>query len=232
MKRKNKLISIILVIIAVLSVIIYEKLELPRTADGSDIDISSVEEYSGTPFAVLNGNVPTFDTDELTADAYETYSELDSLGRCQAVHAVLGKETMPKKNEKRGNISNIKPTGWVQAYYESISTGSLWNRCHLIGWQLSAENANERNLITGTRYMNVEGMLPFENMVADYINETDNHVAYRVTPVFEGDNLVCDGVNIEAYSVEDGGEGICFNVYCYNVQPDVIIDYRTGESHK
>ena len=137
---------------------------------------------------------------------------------------------MPGANETRGSISSIKPSGWIQAKYNGISGGYLWNRCHLIGWQLSAENANRKNLITGTRYMNIEGMLPFENMVADYIKETNHHVAYRVTPIFEGNNLVCSGVQIEAYSVEDNGEGICFNVYCYNVQPGITIDYATGNS--
>lgn len=137
---------------------------------------------------------------------------------------------MPGANETRGSISSIKPSGWIQAKYNGISGGYLWNRCHLIGWQLSAENANRKNLITGTRYMNIEGMLTFENMVADYIKETNHHVAYRVTPIYEGNNLVCSGVQIEAYSVEDSGEGICFNVYCYNVQPGITIDYATGNS--
>ena len=137
---------------------------------------------------------------------------------------------MPGDNEESTSISSVKPTGWVQATYSGVSGGYLWNRCHLIGWQLSAENANKQNLITGTRYMNVEGMLPFENMIADYIRETRNHVAYRVTPIFEGENLVCSGVQMEAYSIEDNGDGICFNVYCYNVQPNIIIDYATGES--
>ena len=137
---------------------------------------------------------------------------------------------MPRPDEKRGSISSITPTGWIQKSYSGISGGYLWNRCHLIGWQLSAENANRENLITGTRYMNINGMLPFENMVADYIKETGNHVAYRITPVFEGRNLVCSGVQMEAYSVEDDGDGICFNVYCYNVQPGITINYATGDS--
>ena len=137
---------------------------------------------------------------------------------------------MPGANEERGSISSIKPSGWNQAKYDGISGGWLWNRCHLIGWQLSAENANRENLITGTRYMNISGMVPFENMVADYIRETGNHVAYRVTPVYIGNNLVCSGVQMEAYSIEDDGEGIEFNVYCYNVQPGIKINYADGSS--
>ncbi len=194
------------------------------------IDISHIPDYSGKPYVSINSNQPQFSENELTTEGYEKYSPLDGLGRCGVATASLGKEIMPKEGEKRGNISKIKPTGWVQAEYDCISTKQLYNRCHLIGWQLSAENANKRNLITGTRYMNTEGMLPFENMVADYINETENHVAYRVTPVFEGDNLVAKGVQIEALSIEDNGEGICFNVFCYNLQEGVKIDYATGES--
>ncbi len=183
-------------------------------------------------FIQVNNNVPVFSEQELTTTAYEYYSELDSLGRCGVVIASLGKETMPAEDEERGSISSVKPSGWVQAKYDTalVSGGYLWNRSHLIGWQLSAENANVKNLITGTRYFNVEGMLPFENMVADYIKEYDNHVAYRVTPDFKGNNLVCSGVYIEAYSIEDNGEGIMFNVYVYNIQPGIEINYATGES--
>lgn len=191
---------------------------------------AAVGAYTGAAYAVVNNNQPNFSAAELTASGYEKYSELDSLGRCGAALASCGKDTMPGADETRGSISSIKPSGWVQAKYNGISGGYLWNRCHLIGWQLSAENANRKNLITGTRYMNTEGMLPFENMVADYIKETNNHVAYRVTPIFEGNNLVCSGVQIEAYSVEDNGEGICFNVYCYNIQPGITINYATGDS--
>ena len=162
-------------------------------------------------------NKPNFNSSELTTTGYEKYSTRDSLGRCGVAIASCGKEIMPRPDEKRGSISSITPTGWIQKSYSGISEGYLWNRCHLIGWQLSAENANRENLITGTRYMNINGMLPFENMVADYIKETGNHVAYRITPIFEGKNLVCSGVQMEAYSVEDDGDGICFNVYCYNV---------------
>ena len=201
------------------------------------VDLDSIPEYSGNAYVQLNGGTPFFTEADYTTTAYENYSELDSLGRCGVVMACLGKETMPAEGEKRGDIDNVTPSGWVQTKYSSdiISTGWLYNRCHLIGWQLSAENDNERNLITGTRYFNAgnaeeQGMLLFENMVADYIKETGNHVIYRVTPVFEGNNLVASGILMEAYSVEDNGEGVCFNVYFYNVQPGVEIDYATGES--
>ena len=194
------------------------------------VDPSTLPAYSGTAYTVVNGNQPNFGSSELTTVGYEKYANLDSLGRCGVALASCGKEIMPADGEERGSISSIKPTGWVQAKYSGISGGYLWNRCHLLGWQLSAENANRQNLITGTRYMNIEGMLPFENMVADYIRETNNHVAYRVTPIFEGSNLVCSGVQMEAYSIEDDGDGICFNVYCYNVQPGITINYATGDS--
>lgn len=194
--------------------------------------ISNIPAYSGSPYVAVNDNKPHFTQAELTTKAYEKYSALDSLGRCGVAIASCGKEIMPKQNEERGSISSIKPSGWNQAKYDGISGGYLWNRCHLIGWQLSAENANRQNLITGTRYMNINGMLPFENMVADYIKETNNHVAYRVTPVYKGNNLVCSGVQIEAYSIEDSGKGICFNVFCFNVQPDITINYADGSSNK
>ena len=186
--------------------------------------------YSGAPYAVVNDNQPNFTDAELTTKAYEKYSPLDQYGRCRVAIASCGTEIMPAAGEERGSISSVKPSGWVQASYSGISGGYLWNRCHLIGWQLSAENANTSNLITGTRYMNIEGMLPFENMVADYIRETKNHVAYRITPIFAENELVCRGVRMEAYSIEDNGEGICFHVYCYNVQPGITIDYATGKS--
>lgn len=192
------------------------------------VTVGEVPVYTDSAYAVINNNEPLFTDEELTTEGYEFYSELDSLERCGYTMACLGRELMPTK--ERGSISHVKPTGWVQAQYDSVDGGSLYNRCHLIGWQLSGEDANERNLITGTRYMNTEGMLPFENMVADYIKETGNHVLYRVTPIFEGDELVARGVQIEAKSVEDGGEGICFHVYVYNVQPGITIDYATGES--
>jgi DNA-entry nuclease len=166
--------------------------------------------------------------EEITDESYEYYAELDGLGRCGVTMACIGIDIMPK--EDRGEIGSVKPTGWHSVKYDCVEGKYLYNRCHLIGFQLAGENANKRNLITGTRYLNVEGMLPFENMVADYIKETSNHVAYRVTPIFIGNELVCRGIQIEAYSIEDKGDGICFNVYCYNVQPGVEIDYATGES--
>ena len=198
--------------------------------DSSKAVLSNIPAFSGRPYAIINNNVPSFNKYELTTKGYETYASLDSLGRCGGAVASCGKEIMPRDGEERGSISAVKPSGWVQAQYDCISGKYLYNRCHLIGWQLSAENANKRNLITGTRYMNTEGMLPFENMVADYIRETGNHVAYRITPIYNGSDLVASGVQMEAYSVEDDGEGICFNVYCYNVQPGVTIDYSTGKS--
>ncbi len=188
-----------------------------------------IPEYSGSPYAVINDNVPEFDEADFTSTSFETYSELDSLGRCGAAYANLGVDLMP--TEERGDISSIYPTGWVQNEYESINGGYLFNRCHLIAYELAAENANERNLITGTRYFKVEGMLPFENMVADYIKETGNHVLYRVTPIFEEQNLLASGVQMEAESVEDGGDGILFNIFCYNVQPGITIDYSTGDNY-
>lgn len=176
----------------------------------------------------INHNEPTFSGSERKAYSYENYSRLDSLGRCGTATAEIGEDLMP--TEDRGAIGKIKPSGWHTVKYSCVDGKYLYNRCHLIGYQLTAENANVKNLITGTRYLNVEGMLPFENMVADYVQETHHHVLYRVCPVFEGENLVASGVQIEAESVEDNGEGISFNVYCYNVQPGVEIDYRTGES--
>lgn len=180
------------------------------------------------PYTAVNNNEPYFTSDNLTTEAFENYSELDALGRCGAAYANVCLETMP--TEKRGSISEVKPTGWHSVKYDNVDGKSLYNRCHLIGYQLTAENANQQNLITGTRYLNVDGMLPFENMVADYVKETDNHVLYRVTPIFTGDNLVADGVLMEGYSVEDEGDGICFCVYAYNVQPGITIDYATGDS--
>lgn len=204
----------------------------PAETDPSSPDfvLTDLPTYVGSAYAVLNNNIPVFSPEELTTEGYEFYSPLDSLGRCGTVIASVGRETMPAEDEDRGNISSVKPTGWVQASYDSMGGQPLYNRAHLIGWQLTAENANERNLVTGTRYLNVQGMLPFEDMVADYVKETGNHVAYRVTPIFEGKNLVCSGVQMEGFSVEDNGEGICFNVYCFNVQPGIIIDYATGAS--
>lgn len=193
------------------------------------VTLANLPAYAGTPFVAVNDNVPYFTADELVTTSFETYSELDKLGRCGAAYASVGQDLMP--TEERGSIGQVKPTGWHTVKYPDIIPDRyLYNRCHLIGYQLTGENANEKNLITGTRYMNVDGMLPFEDMVADYVKETGNHVLYRVTPVFTGKNLVADGVLMEAESVEDAGEGVLFNVFVYNVQPGIVIDYATGES--
>ena len=186
--------------------------------------------YDGKPYVVINDNDPDFTDADMTTTSFERYGELDGLGRCTTAFANIGKDLMPA--EKRGPIGEVKPTGWQTAKYDNVDGKYLYNRCHLIGYQLTGENANEKNLITGTRYLNVDGMLPFENMVADYIKETNNHVLYLVTPVFSGDNLVASGVQMEAESVEDNGDGILFNVYCFNAQPGIAIDYATGDSHK
>jgi len=193
------------------------------------ISLSDLPAYNGSPYIDVNRNQPAFEESDLTTDAFEHYSSLDSLGRCGVAYANVCTDLMP--TEERGNISSVKPTGWQTVKYDCVDEKSLYNRCHLIGFQLTAENANQKNLITGTRYLNVEGMLPFENMVADYVKETENHVLYRVTPVFSGNNLLADGVLMEAMSVEDRGEGILFCVYCYNVQPGVTISYADGSSH-
>lgn len=186
--------------------------------------------YDGKPYVVINDNDPDFTDADMTTTSFERYGELDGLGRCTTAFANIGKDLMPA--EKRGPIGEVKPTGWQTDKYDNVDGKYLYNRCHLIGYQLTGENANEKNLITGTRYLNVDGMLPFENMVADYIKETNNHVLYRVTPVFSGDNLVASGVHMEAKSVEDNGDGILFNVYCFNAQPGIAIDYATGDSHQ
>ena len=192
-------------------------------------DLSQIPNYTGNPYTIVNDNEPEFDESDFTTEAFETYSDLDNLGRCGVAYENIYKELMP--TEKRGKIGMIKPSGWHTVKYpEIIKDRYLYNRCHMIGFQLAGENANEKNLITGTRYLNVDGMLPFEDEIADYVNNTGNHVLYRVTPVFNGDNLVASGVQMEAESVEDSGEGVKFNVYCYNVQPGIGIDYATGDS--
>lgn len=211
-----------------------EESEKPNTSTGTGtadpVKLSSIPAFSGNAYAVINDNQPNFSASELTTKAYENYADLDSQGRCGTAIASCGKEIMPADGEERGSFSSIYPSGWKQAKYSGISGGYLWNRCHLIGWQLSAENANRKNLITGTRYMNINGMLPFENMVADYVKETGNHVLYRVTPIFTGDDLVADGVEMEALSMEDDGEGISFHIFAYNNQPGISINYATGDS--
>ncbi len=185
--------------------------------------------YSGSPYTELNDNTPEFTKDEITTVSFERYSPLDSFGRCGVAIACVGQDIMP--TEERGSIGQVKPAGWHLVKYDVVDGKYLYNRCHLIGYQLTGENANKQNLITGTRYLNVAGMLPFENEIADYVKSTDNHVIYRVTPIYSGDNLIADGVQMEAFSVEDDGKGISFNIYCYNVQPGVVIDYLTGDSH-
>lgn len=188
-------------------------------------------EYTGEACRILNDNIPQFTKKQKkNTKAFEKYAALDSLGRCGVAFANICKELMP--TEERGNIGHVKPSGWHTVKYDTVEGKYLYNRCHLIGFQLAGENANEKNLITGTRYLNMEGMLPFEDQVADYVKETRNHVLYRVTPKYEGNDLLAQGVQMEGYSVEDQGEGICFHVFAYNVQPGIEIDYRTGDSRK
>ncbi|MBR5320745.1 MAG: DNA/RNA non-specific endonuclease [Clostridia bacterium] len=238
LKKRLSIISLILVLILSLTACggsltngdIFPEPEITTTEsiENTTVTLKDIPEYSGNPYIAINDNQPQFTSADYTTTAFEKYAELDELGRCGVTYACVGVEIMP--TEDRGSIGQVKPTGWVTAKYDFVDGKYLYNRCHLIGFQLTGENANTQNLITGTRYMNTEGMLPFENMIADYVKETENHVLYRVTPVFDGENLVASGVQMEAYSVEDNGDGICFNVYCYNVQPGVVIDYATGES--
>lgn len=225
MKKIKKVSIIIIGVILIIAGLIKsgnENIKYPN------ISLDNIPEFSGSPYIVINDNLPFFTEDEYTTNSYETYSELDRLNRCGVVMASIGKDLMP--TEEREAIGQVKPSGWHTVKYDWVDGKYLYNRCHLLGFQLTGENANERNLITGTRYLNVEGMLPFENMVADYIKETDNHVLMRVTPIFKEDNLVASGVLMEALSMEDSGNGICFNVYCYNVQPGVKINYASGIS--
>lgn len=198
------------------------------TSTAMSVSLSDIPAYSGSPYVAINNNSPFFNDSDMTTTAFENYSNLDQLGRCGVAYANVCKDIMP--TEERGKIGSVKPSGWHTVKYDIVSGKYLYNRCHLIGYQLSAENANTKNLITGTRYLNTEGMLPFENMVADYVKETGNHVLYRVTPMFDGNNLLASGVLMEAKSVEDNGAGILFNVFCYNVQPGITIDYATGDS--
>ena len=226
-KINGKTLSIPAVIILVIALLVCWYLQKQNEPVYSQ-SLQDVPEFSGEPFVVINQNEPEFSPEDLVDESYEYYSPLDSLGRCGYTMACIGRDIMP--TEDRESISSVKPTGWVQNKYDFVDGKSLYNRCHLIGFQLTGENANERNLVTGTRYCNVEGMLPFENMVADYVKETGNHVLYRVTPVYDGEDLVARGIQMEAHSVEDDGAGICFNVYVYNSQPGVVIDYATGEN--
>ncbi len=234
--KNKKLLSLIIVLIIVIATAVGglfaddgKNSDNPNPTPQQPIEnLNEIPEFSGKAYVVINDNIPYFTEEDYTTDSYEYYSPLDNLGRCGFTMACIGKDIMP--TGERGEIGQVKPTGWVTAKYDFVDGKYLYNRCHLIGWQLTGENANEQNLITGTRYMNVDGMLPFENMVDDYIEETGNHVLYRVTPIFKDNELVARGVTMEAYSVEDKGEGICFNVYCYNNQPGVEIDYATGKS--
>lgn len=202
--------------------------DVPTGEGTSAFSLREIPAYSGTPYTEVNGNKPYFTEAELTTQSFETYSELDSLGRCGVAYANVGQDLMP--TEPRGEIGAVKPTGWHLVKYDNVDGKYLYNRCHLIAYMLAAENANPQNLITGTRYLNVQGMLPYETKVCDYVKNTGNHVLYRVTPIFDGDNLLADGVLMEAYSVEDIGEGICFCVFAYNVQPGIGIDYATGDN--
>lgn len=236
----KKFLNILLILIVSLSVLsgcsagennFFNDLDITAqsASDYVNYDLSNIPDYDGKAYVELNGNVPEFSKSEKTySESFEEYGKLDSLGRCTYAVSCIGKDLMP--TEKRGSIGSVKPSGWHISKYDFVDGKYLYNRCHLIGYQLTAENANERNLITGTRYLNVEGMLPFENDVADYIEITNNHVYYKVTPIFQGNNLVANGVQMQAYSVEDNGQGVSFNVYCYNVQPGVAIDYATGDN--
>lgn len=234
--KNKKLISLIIVLILIIATALsglFANDSKPnndptQNPQQSIANLDKLPAFSGTAYIVINDNIPYFTEKDYTTDSYEYYSPLDSLGRCGVTMACIGEDIMP--TGERGEIGQVKPTGWVTAKYDFVDGKYLYNRCHLIGWQLTGENANKQNLITGTRYMNVDGMLPFENMVDDYIEETGNHVLYRVTPIFKDNELVARGVTMEAWSVEDKGEGICFNVYCYNNQPSVEIDYATGKS--
>ena len=237
MKRRKRVLNGIvgLVVIALISVGAYNQEEIVslfrdnnNNIQVESYDMSTIPAYSGENYVVLNDNKPEFTEEDYATETFENYSELDSLGRCGVAYANISKETMP--TEERGSIGMIKPSGWHTVKYDIVNGKYLYNRCHLIGYQLSGENANEKNLITCTRQMNTEGMLDFENEVAEYVENTGNHVLYRVTPVFEGDNLLASGVQMEAYSVEDNGEGVSFNVYVYNVQDGIDIDYKTGDS--
>ena len=226
---------LVLLILGALSSMVSCGIEIPEeTIAETEPTVTAPEgilEYSGSPYAVIADNIPGFTDEDLTTDAFETFAELDELGRCGVTYANVCLELMP--TESRGDISSVYPSGWDNNPYDFVEGKYVYNRCHLIGFQLTGENANERNLITGTRYMNVQGMLPFENMVADHVKEEEHHVLYRVTPVFDGENLVADGVQMEALCVEchetaDEDDDFFFNVYCFNVQPGVEIDYATG----
>lgn len=228
---KSKLVEIILIAIIIGTYYLYDS-NKSFAFDNDKINnvsnINEIPEYEGSAYVIINNNEPNFEDISKSGESFEVYSELDSLGRCGEAYASIGKDLMP--TEPRGSIGSVKPTGWHTVKYDNIDGKYLYNRCHLIGYQLTGENANKNNLITCTRYMNTVGMLDFENKVANYIKSTGNHVLYRVTPIFKDDNLLATGVIMEAYSLEDNGKGIKFNVFVYNVQPGISIDYKTGES--
>ena len=236
--KKRTTINATCVIVAIVLlgiVIVFHSLQTAKpsileTGSYSAADFS-IPQYSGIVYEEINGNIPFFQESDITTTAFEEYSPLDRLGRCGPAMACLGRETMP--TEERGEIGMVRPSGWHTVRYDDlIEDKYLYNRCHLIAYSLSGENDNELNLITGTRYMNIDGMLPFEIEVIDYILDTSNHVLYRVTPCFFENDLVARGVLMEAYSVEDGGRGLSFNVFVFNVQPGINIDYRTGNSSR
>lgn len=203
--------------------------DIVKGTNSSSYDMSSIPEFNGKDaYVVLNNNEPNFTKEDMTTKSFEKYSKLDNLGRCGVAFANVGKDIMP--TEERGSIGQVKPSGWQTIKYDIVDGKYLYNRCHLIGYQLTGENANRENLVTGTRYLNIDGMLDFENDIADYVKKTGNHVLYRVTPIFQESELVCRGVQMEALSVEDNGKGIKFNVFAYNAQPGVEIDYSTGKS--
>lgn len=225
LKRKKLSMPVVLLIVVAMAFSWYVS---SRQDNVQSVSLENIPAFTDKAYVIIDDGVPAFTQQDFTTESYEYYSQQDYLGRCGYALACIGKDIMP--TEERGSIGQVKPSGWKTVKYDFVDGKYLYNRCHLIGYQLTGENANVDNLITGTRYLNVEGMLPFENMVADYVKETGNHVLYRVTPIYNGQELVARGVQMEAYSVEDNGEGISFNVYCYNNQPGVTIDYATGES--
>lgn len=235
MNKKIKKIAIVIFPICLIALIDYFNLdniiqETVSTSQTISYDIEQIPEYNGKYYVIINNNEPNFTDEEKTTTSFEQYSNLDSLGRCGVAYANIGIDLMP--TEKRGSIGMIKPSGWHTIKYDNIDGKYLYNRCHLIGYQLTGENANEKNLITCTRYMNTVGMLEFENKVASYIKETNNHVLYRVTPIFNEEDLLAKGVQMEALSVEDNGKGIKFNIFVYNVQDGININYSNGNSNK
>lgn len=232
-KKKTNLWNIcMLIIICALFISVYFEDELRKIILQSGIQqsyaLENIPKYDGNAYIVLDENIPKFKEDDYKLDSFEYYSDLDYLGRAKEAYANIGIDLMP--TEERTSIGQIKPSGWKTIKYDIVPGKYLYNRCHLIGYQLTGENANEKNLITCTRYMNTTGMLEFENKVAEYVKETKNHVLYRVTPIYEGENLLANGVQMEAYSIEDNGKGIQFNVFVYNVQEGIEIDYKDGSS--